>query len=88
MRSFNQLPLGRTVIYLIRRTADISIAFFVAEQVIRTKRPDLVLKYVMIGTSIAAISGMAEILTGIDLYGAITGLRPLNLYLSYAWLQL
>ncbi|MFA5343053.1 MAG: hypothetical protein WC381_03720 [Kiritimatiellia bacterium] len=78
-RAFNQLAHGRTVIYLIRTAADISLAFFVARQIIKWPRPDKVLRYILAGTSAAALAAILEFMTRIDWYGMITGLRALEL---------
>lgn len=75
VRTFNQLPAGRALIYLIRTGADLSLAFFVARQVVKSKHPDDVVRYILVGTSVAALGGILEFLTRADLYGLITGLR-------------
>ena len=74
-RTLNQIAPGRSIIYLIRTGADISLAIFVARQVIKLKNPDKVLHYMLIGTSIAAFSGILEFLTRIDLYQLLTGIE-------------
>lgn len=74
-RSFNQTATGRAAIYMVRLTADLSLAFFISQQVMKMGRPDKVLKYILVGTSIAAVGGVIAFVTGVDLYGAITGLR-------------
>ncbi|MCL5995614.1 MAG: hypothetical protein M1546_06100 [Chloroflexi bacterium] len=78
-RGFNQIASGRTVIYLVRTAADLSIALFVAQQIVRLMRPDLIIRYVLVGTTAAALAGVVEWLTRFDLYGMITGLRSLSL---------
>jgi len=45
IRTFNQVAPGRTIIYLIRTAADISLTFFVARQVMKWKHPDKMLRY-------------------------------------------
>ncbi len=79
IRTFNQIAQGRAVIYLVRAAADVSLVFFVAKQIIILKSPEVVLRYLLFGTSVAALAGIAEWLTRIDFYGLITGLRSLQL---------
>lgn len=79
LRTFNQTAPGRTLIYLLRTGADLSLAFFVARQVVKRKSPDQLIMYIIIGTSVAAVAGVLEFLTRVDLYGSITGLRALSL---------
>ena len=43
------------------------------------KDPERVIGYFLIGTSVAALSGVIEFLTRMDLYGLFTGLRSLSL---------
>jgi hypothetical protein len=66
------------MIYLIRSAADISVAFFVAKQIVRMRRPDFLIRAFLIGTSVAAIGGILEWVTKFDWYGNITGLVPMN----------
>lgn len=78
-RAFNQIAPGRATIYLIRSVADISLTLFVARQLISRRQPGDVLRYVLVGTTIASLSGLLEYITAVDWYGRITGLVPLNL---------
>jgi hypothetical protein len=77
-RMVNQMAPGRALIYLIRTAVDISLAFFIAEQIIKLKRPDIIVKYFLFGTSVAALGGILEYVTNFDWYGTITGLNPYN----------
>ncbi len=77
-RGFNQIASGRTIIYLIRTLADVSIAFFVARQVSINKNFDVIVKYFLLGTSLTAVAGIIELITQVDLYGLITGLEGYN----------
>lgn len=76
IRAFNQIAPGRTVIYLGRTAADISISFFIARQVIKRKCTDEVVRFLLFGTSIAALGGILEFASAADLYNIITGLSP------------
>ena len=76
LRMFNQMASGRALIYLIRTAADISLTLFIAQQVIKLKRPDVIIKYFLVGTSVAALGGVLEYMTDFDWYGTITGLNP------------
>lgn len=74
IREFNQLPEGRTIIWLIRTLADVSLSVFIAQQVIKSKGSEQILKYFVIGTSIAALGGIFEFVSRVDLVEVITGL--------------
>jgi ABC-type multidrug transport system fused ATPase/permease subunit len=78
-RAFNQTAQGRSLIYLIRTTADMSLILFIAKQILRWDRPEVVIKYMLVGTTIAASAGIFEWMFQFDLYSFITGLRPLSL---------
>lgn len=71
-RSFNQLPAGRTIIFLGRSLADISLTFFVAKQLIKSDVSKNILNYFLIGTSLAALAGIFEFATRVDIYQLIT----------------
>lgn len=77
-RAFNQGAPGRAVIYLVRTAADISLTLFVARQIFRRQQPQLVLRMVLVGSTIAALAGLLEFVTRFDWYGNITGLVPMN----------
>jgi hypothetical protein len=79
LRSFNQIAPGRAFIQLVRFGADLAVALFVASYVLKSRRPEFVFKAVLAGTSVAALGGVLEYLTRIDLYGSITGLIALSL---------
>jgi hypothetical protein len=69
----SQMAQGRAIIYLIRRTADVSLAFFLARYLWKTKDPDQLMRWFVGGTSIAALGGILQWLTQIDLYSLLTG---------------
>lgn len=73
-RGFTQLAQGRTLIYLLRTAADISLIFFVARQVVKQKSFDEIIKYFLIGTAASAIVGVFEFVTQIDLLDVISGI--------------
>jgi hypothetical protein len=79
LRQFNQIAPGRAIIFLIRSAADLSLAIFVARQVVKLKSPDKVVRYILFGTSVAALWGVFEFLSRVDLYGLITGVRSLSI---------
>jgi len=79
LRKFNQIAPGRAIIFLIRSGADLSLAIFVARQVVKLKSPDKVVRYILVGTSVAALSGVLEFLTRVDLYGLFTGVGSLSI---------
>lgn len=79
-RAFNQTAGGRATIYMIRLTADFSVALFIARWVVRARRVDLTIRYLLVGTTIAALGGIVQQITQVDVYYALTGLsRDLSL---------
>ncbi len=78
-RAFNQVASGRAVIYLIRSAGDLGVAFFVARYVASRRRVGDVIRFVLVGTSVACYAALLELLTRLDLYDLITGLRPMSL---------
>ncbi|MBX3053001.1 MAG: hypothetical protein KF753_16080 [Caldilineaceae bacterium] len=73
-RAFNQTAAGRASIYMIRLTADFSVALFVARWVAHTRRLDLVIRYLLIGTTVAALGSVIQQITQVDMYFWLTGL--------------
>lgn len=72
-RGWTQGANGRTLIYLVRMLADLGLVLFTARQVAGGLRPSTLVKWLLLGTTVAALSGLAEFLTGIQFYQAITG---------------
>jgi hypothetical protein len=75
----SQLPQVRAVVYFIRRVSDFSLIIFLARYLWKTRRPERVIRWFVGGTSIAALGGIFQWITGIDLYAAITGAQSLGL---------
>jgi hypothetical protein len=71
-RPFSLQASGRTILYMTRQIANLSIAFFVARQIVRSKHPGKLFRYILAGTLLAAIGALAEYLTGISLYTLLT----------------
>jgi hypothetical protein len=71
-RPFNLQAPGRAILYLLRETAGLSIAAFVAQQVAKTARPDRVLGGVLIVSTITCLAAVVEYLTGISYYRMLT----------------
>lgn len=68
-----QLAQGRAVIYFIRKTADLSLVIFLARHLWITKRPERLIKWFVACTGIAALGGVVQWLTHVDLYSLFTG---------------
>lgn len=73
-RLFTQTATARAIISLVRLVADLSLAIFVSRQVTKTQNPERVIKYLLLGTSVAAVGGLLQWLFKVDLYYAISGL--------------
>jgi len=63
-RPWNLQVEGRTVLYLLRQLAGLSLALFVAQQIVRTKNPRKFLRYIVAGTLFAAAAGVVSFLLG------------------------
>jgi hypothetical protein len=74
-----QLSQVRAVVYFFRKTADFSLAIFLARYLWKTRRPDRLIEWFVYGTSIAAVGGIVQRLTGLDLYAMFTGAELLGL---------
>jgi hypothetical protein len=74
-----QLSQVRAVVYFFRKTADFSLAIFLARYLWKTRRPDRLIEWFVYGTSIAAVGGFVQRLTGLDPYAIITGADLLDL---------
>jgi hypothetical protein len=71
-RPFNLQAPGRTILYLMRETAGLSIAVFVAQQVARAGRPDRLLAGILVVSIFTSAAAIAEYLTGISYYRMFT----------------
>jgi hypothetical protein len=74
-----QLSQVRAVVYFFRKAADFSLAIFLARYLWKTRRPDRLISWFVYGTSIAAVGGIVQRLTGLDLYAMFTGAELLGL---------
>ncbi len=77
LRPFVQGPQGRVLIYAARQLADFGIILFVTRMVVRGTRPDDTIRLILIGTTIAAVGGIIEAVTQLQLYEMLTGF-PIN----------
>jgi len=73
VREWSQTASGRTVVFMIRTAADLGIMLFVARQIIAGVAPEEFVRLLLIGTSIAALGGLAEFASGIQIYQVVTG---------------
>jgi hypothetical protein len=76
-RGWAQGAHGRTLIYLVRMLADLGLVLFTARQIASGMRPSTLVKLLLLGTTIAALGGLAEFVTDIQLYQGLTG-YPIN----------
>ena len=67
-RPLNLRSEGRTVLYLMRETAALSIAVFVAQQVAKAGRPDRVLNGILFAACATSAFAVLEYVTGISYY--------------------
>lgn len=74
-----QMSQARAVIYFVRKVADFSLAIFLARYLWRRRRPDLLIEWFVYGTSVAAVGGVLQWLTHVDLYSLFTGAELLGL---------
>jgi hypothetical protein len=77
-RGWGQGAHGRTMIYLVRMLADLGLVLFTARQIANGMRPSTLVKMLLFGTSVAALAGLVEFVTGIQLYQVLTG-YPINI---------
>jgi hypothetical protein len=59
-RPFNLQSEGRTILYLLRETASLSIAVFIGQHVAKTNRPDRVLWAVLATAAATSLAALAE----------------------------
>lgn len=71
-RPFNLQAPGRTILWMMRETAGVAIAAFVAQQVSKTGRPDRVLAGILVVAILTSVAAIAEYLTGISYYRLFT----------------
>jgi hypothetical protein len=72
--AFNQTAQGRSIIYLVHLLGDVSVAVYVADCV--RGRGDMLrlLRYLVMGTSLASAAGVLSRYVAVDLYTLFTGL--------------
>jgi hypothetical protein len=73
-RPFTFTAQGRTIVYLVRSLADLSLTVFVAQQV---RKPGAILylsRAMVVGAATTAAAGIAYYVTRVDFYYAITGI--------------
>ncbi|CAN2049918.1 putative O-antigen ligase domain-containing protein [Candidatus Magnetomoraceae bacterium gMMP-1] len=71
IRPINQRAEGRSIIYLIRTIADLSLAFYIAHQARKIENISKILRYLLIGTTIASIGVLLEWITNIDIFSIL-----------------
>jgi hypothetical protein len=73
LRPWIQSAQGRLFIYTARLLSDFGIILLVTRRMMRGTLPHEVIRLLLFGTSIAALGGLAELVTGIQFYQIITG---------------
>jgi hypothetical protein len=74
-RPFSQRAEGRSVIYLVRTIADLSLTVFVGMQMLRPGAFEVLRKWMVRGAVVTSAAAFLTLVVGVDLYTAITGLR-------------
>ena len=67
-RPLNLRAEGRTVLYLMREAASLSVAVFVGQQIAKAGHPRRLLNGILIGASVTGAFAVLEYLTGISYY--------------------
>ncbi len=73
IRTYFQTAPGRTIVYVLRMVADLGLVLFVTRQVMRGLRATTLVKMLLVGSTVAAIAGLLEFVTSIQLYEILTG---------------
>lgn len=73
---------GRTVIYSARLLADLSLAVFLANEILRSRSLQLIGRVMVFGSTVSALAGLFQFVTKIDLYNILTGLGEEILYVG------
>lgn len=73
VRGAAQSPQGRVIVYMVRILADLGIVLFVARQVLRGLSPVRLLNYLLVGTTLAAVAALVELVTQAQIYQLVTG---------------
>lgn len=81
-RPFTLTAPGRTIIYSARLLADLSLAIFFAEEILRGGALLRIGRALVFGSTLSAAVGIFQFVTKIDLYYILTGLGEQVLYLG------
>ncbi len=81
-RPFTLTAPGRTIIYSARLIADLSLAIFFAEEILRENSLLRIGRALVAGSTFSAVVGLFQFISKIDLYFIITGLGEQVLYLG------
>jgi len=77
-RPFTMTAPGRTIVYLIRLISDLSLIVFMARELQKPERINVLARAMVIGSSLTALAGIFYFITLIDPYFTVTGLRDLG----------
>ncbi|MEP7338558.1 MAG: O-antigen ligase family protein [Acidobacteriota bacterium] len=81
-RPFTLTAPGRSIIYSARLLADLSLAVFIANEILHSRSLRLIGRVLVIGSTASAIAGIYQFVTKVDLYNIITGLGEEILYVG------
>lgn len=73
-RPFSLQAPGRTLIYLTRTLADLSLAIFLARELVRGVSLVWIGRWLTVGATLSSLVGILQFFSGEDLYYALTGL--------------
>jgi hypothetical protein len=73
IREWSQTAPGRTLVHMVRTAGDLGLLLFVSRQIIAGVLPEQIVRLLLIGTTIAAVGGVAEFVSGIQIYQVMTG---------------
>jgi hypothetical protein len=73
IRGTFQTTQGRLIVYLSRCLADLGLVLFTARQVMNGLRPSELLRLLLLGITVAAVGGLLEYVTRVQLYQVLTG---------------
>lgn len=82
MRPFSLTAPGKTIIYSIRLLSDLSLAIFIAEEILKSGSLLFIGRCLMWGSTLSSLAGLFHFITRFDIYFALTGLGEQVLYLG------
>ena len=71
IRPINQSAEGRSIIYLVRTISELSVVIYIATMVQSPENIGKLLRYLLVGTSLAAFAVLVQWLSGVDVYALL-----------------